>query len=95
VALLPPENIKVRTFVPEALLGSIQVGQPVRVTVDGVAAPYSGKVSFISPNAEYTPPVIFSQESRAKLVFLVEAVFDPGAAADLHPGQPVDVEIGP
>jgi HlyD family secretion protein len=94
VAFLPPENIKVRAFIPQASLGSVRVGQPVRVTVDGAGEPYAGRISFISPNAEYTPPVIFSRESRAKLVFMIEAIFDPRIAAELHPGQPVDVEIG-
>ena len=94
VVLLPPQNIKVRTFVPETLLGTIQPGHPVRVSVDGISEPVSGTVSYISPKAEYTPPVIYSQESRKKLVFLVEAVFPPDIAAGLHPGQPVDVEFG-
>jgi HlyD family secretion protein len=94
VAFLPPENIKVRAFIPQTALGSIRVGQPVRVAVDGAGEPYAGRISFISPNAEYTPPVIFSRESRAKLVFMIEVIFDPRIAADLHPGQPVDVEIG-
>lgn len=95
VVLLPPANIKVRAFVPEARVGTIHVGDPVRVVVDGVSEPFSGKVSFISPQAEYTPPVIYSQESRSKLVFMIEAVFDPATAARLHPGQPVDVQFGP
>jgi HlyD family secretion protein len=51
-------------------------------------------VSYISPKAEYTPPVIYSQASRSKLVFMVEAVFPPDIAAGLHPGQPVDVDFG-
>lgn len=93
VAVLPPENIKVRAFVPEARLGTIKVGQQVEVTVDGVAEPFQGSVSFISPKAEYTPPVIYSRESRAKLVFLIEAVFEPRVGAKLHPGQPVDVRF--
>ena len=62
--------------------------------MDGVTRPFPGKISYISPRAEYTPPVIYSQESRDKLVFLVEVVFDPAAAADLNPGQPVDVQFG-
>jgi HlyD family secretion protein len=95
VVLLPPANIKVRAFVPEARVGTIHVGDSVRVVVDGVSEPFSGKVSFISPQAEYTPPVIYSQESRSKLVFMIEAVFDPATAARLHPGQPVDVQFGP
>ncbi|HVE16788.1 MAG TPA: HlyD family efflux transporter periplasmic adaptor subunit [Chthoniobacterales bacterium] len=94
VSLLPPENVKVRAFVPEARVGSLRYGEPVKVFVDGVTEPYAGTVSFISPRAEYTPPVIYSQESRGKLVFMVESVFDPATAAKLHPGQPVDVAFG-
>jgi len=93
VALLPPQNIKVRAFVPETQIGSIHYGDTTRVTVDGVPDPFIGKVSYISPHAEYTPPVIYSRESRAKLVFMIESVFDPGVSASLHPGQPVDVEF--
>ena len=93
VALLPPENVKVRAFVPEARVGSIHPGESVNIFVDGVGEPFVGKVTYISPQAEYTPPVIYSQESRQKLVFMVEARFDAAAAARLHPGQPVDVEF--
>lgn len=93
VALLPPENIKIRAFVPQTRIGAVKIGQTARVSVDGVAEPFVGKVSFISPQAEYTPPVIFSRESRAKLVFKIEIVFDPQVGADLHPGQPVDVHL--
>jgi len=93
VALLPPTNIKVRGFVPEARVGSVRVGGKARVTVDGVAEPFDGTVTFISPRAEYTPPVIYSRESRDKLVFLVEIFFAPEVAAKLHPGQPVDVQF--
>lgn len=93
VSLLPPANIKVRAFVTEQRVGSVRLGDMVRVKVDGVSEPYAGKVSFISPQAEYTPPVIYSQDTRAKLVFMIEAVFDPATAAKLHPGQPVDIEL--
>ena len=95
VALLPPQNVKVRAFVSEVRIGAIQPGDRVRVTVDGVPEPYIGTVSFISPKAEYTPPVIYSQESRSKLVFMIEAIFEPQIAANLHPGQPVDVTFEP
>jgi HlyD family secretion protein len=93
VVLLPPQNIKVRAFVPETRVGSIHYGDTTRVSVDGVPDPFIGKVSYISPHAEYTPPVIYSRESRAKLVFMIESVFDPEVSANLHPGQPVDVEF--
>ena len=94
VVLLPPQNIKVRAFVPETLLGNLRVGGTVEVLVDGGTAPVAGKVSFISPKAEFTPPVIYSRETRGKLVFLIEAVFEPETAAKFHPGQPVDVKLG-
>jgi HlyD family secretion protein len=93
VVLLPPPNIKVRAFVPQTRVGTIQAGQEVRVFVDGVTEPFVGRVTFISPQAEYTPPVIYSQQSRSKLVFMIEARFDSKIAAELHPGQPVDVEF--
>ena len=94
VVLLPPANIKVRAFVSQQRVGSLQLGDTVRVLVDGVAEPFEGKLSFISPKAEYTPPVIYSQENRNKLVFLVEVHFAPQISARLHPGQPVDVQLG-
>ena len=95
VALLPPANVKVRAFVAEARVGTIHPGGSARVFVDGVGEPFAGKVSFISPQAEFTPPMIYSQESRGKLVFMIEIRFDAAAAAKLHPGQPVDVEFSP
>src|SRR5437016_4986164 len=93
VVLLPPQNIKVRAFVPGRWVGFITSGGEERVAVDGVRDPFIGKVSYISPHAEYTPPVIYSKESRNKLVFMVESVFDPAVSANLHPGQPLDVEF--
>lgn len=94
ISLLPPQNIKVRAFVPETRIGAIRYGDPVRISVDGIGEPFAGTVSFISPKAEYTPPVIYSRESRGKLVFMIEAVVDVRTAASLHPGQPVDVRFG-
>jgi len=93
VALLPPGNVKLRVFVPQARVGAMRTGDPVEVLADGITGPVKAKVSFISPRAEFTPPVIYSRENRQKLVFLVEAQFEPEAAARLHPGQPVDVVI--
>jgi HlyD family secretion protein len=91
VSLLPPQNIKVKFFVTEAALGALRVGQEVRVNCDGCPAPIAARVSFIAPQAEFTPPVIYSKENRTKLVFLIEARPGPEDAAKLHPGQPVEV----
>jgi len=93
VVLLPPQNIKVRAFVPQTRIHGLHPGGRVQVLVDGAPEPLDGQISFISPRAEYTPPVIYSRENRGKLVFMIEAVFDPNTAASLHPGQPVDVQF--
>jgi HlyD family secretion protein len=91
LSLLPPGNIKVRFFVPEAELARISLGQPVSIFCDGCKAEVPAKVTFISRTSEYTPPVIYSLDERSKLVFLIEARTDtPG---DLRVGQPVDVRL--
>jgi len=92
VSLLPPGSVKVRFFVPETMVGGLEVGQAVALRCDGCPAPLAGKVGYIAPEAEFTPPVIYSVGTREKLVFLVEAWPDAGVA--LHPGQPVEVDPG-
>jgi len=91
VSLLPPGATKVRFFVPEGELGAITVGQAVSVNCDGCSAPVAARISFIATQAEYTPPVIYSNSQRARLVFMVEARPEPKDAARLRPGQPIDV----
>jgi len=93
VSLLPPGNIKVRFFVPEKQLGAVQIGQPVQMSCDGCGAPIAGAVTYIAPQAEFTPPVIYSRERREKLVFLAEARPAAADATKLHPGQPVEVTL--
>jgi HlyD family secretion protein len=93
VSLLPPANVKLRFYVPEPMLGRLKVGQTVSFTCDGCGGPMSANISFIADRAEFTPPVLFSKENRAKLVFLVEARPAAEVAARLNPGQPVDVTV--
>ena len=93
VSLLPPENVKLRFFVPEPRLGAIALGDEVRVSCDACAPDLIAVISFISPEAEYTPPVIYSREMRAKLVYMVEA--RPQQTAALRPGQQVHVTLPP
>lgn len=92
VTLLPPANIKLRFFMPEPLLAKLKVGQRVQVTCDGCAK-FTASVSYVSSQAEYTPPVIYSNEARAKLVYLAEARLAPEDAAKFHPGQPIDITL--
>jgi HlyD family secretion protein len=94
IALLPPGNLKVRFFVQEPVRATLAVDQIVHVSCDGCGPGLTAKINFIARNAEFTPPVIFSQEQREKLVFLVEArpVDD---TMKLTAGQPVTVVPGP
>lgn len=93
VSLLPPGNVLVRFFIPEPVIGSLAPGQRISFDFDGAAKRYPAIISFISPRAEYTPPVIYSRKSRAKLVYMVEARPAQEDAAALHPGQPVDIYL--
>jgi HlyD family secretion protein len=91
VSLLPPQNVLVRFFVPETALAGFQVGQEVAIGCDGCAAGLTARVTFIAPQPEYTPPVIYSESTRDKLVYLIEAHPPVERAMQLKPGQPVDV----
>jgi len=91
VSLLAPQNVRARFFVPQAALGGLRIGQPVSLRCDGCAQEVRATVSFIAPQAEYTAPLIYSQQNRATLVFMAEATPDPRAAVQLHPGQPLEV----
>ena len=89
VSLLAPAAVKLRFFVPEAMVGALKIGAPIRFACDGCAPGQVARIDFVATQPEYTPPVIYSRESRAKLVFLVEA--RPERPEALHPGQPVEV----
>jgi HlyD family secretion protein len=91
VSLLAPELLKVRFFLPAADFATLKAGDAVKVTLGNRNAPLEAHVSYLSPQPEYTPPVLYNRENRSKLVFMVEATFSTVDARDLHPGQPVDV----
>jgi len=93
VVLLPAENLKIRFFVPQEKLPQIKIGQTISVHCDGAARAFKATINYISTQAEYTPPVIYSRETRADLVFMIEAEFAPADAANLRPGQPADVRL--
>ncbi|HET7802953.1 MAG TPA: efflux RND transporter periplasmic adaptor subunit [Pseudolabrys sp.] len=91
VALLPPGNLKIRFFAPQAVLPGLKYGDIVEVSCDGCDTGLTAKISFIARSAEFTPPVIYSQEERAKLVFLIEA--RPEHPEKFRVGQPVTVTL--
>lgn len=91
LSLLPPDHLKARFYVPQADLPNLAPGTEVAVYRDGAGTPLTARVTYVATHPEFTPPVIYSRSTRAKLVFLVEAAIRPGDAAGLGPGQPVDV----
>ncbi len=92
-SVLPPGNVKARFYVAENVVSTLTTGRAVEIRCDGCPATVAAKISYISAQAEYTPPVLYSKESRAKLVFLVEARPEPTDSATLRPGQPIDVSL--
>ena len=91
VSILPPKNVKIRFFVPQSHLPAIQIGDRVQVSCDGCSDDLYARVSFISTQAEFSPPVIYSLEERARLVFRIEAL--PERPEDVRIGQPASVAL--
>jgi HlyD family secretion protein len=91
LSIMPPGNMKLRFYVPEADLPRLAIGDEVRVTCDNCAADLTAKIYFIATSAEYTPPVIYSLDERNKLVYLVQA--RPSRPDVLRVGQPISVYL--
>ncbi|MEO5325898.1 HlyD family efflux transporter periplasmic adaptor subunit [Mesorhizobium sp. CC13] len=92
VSVLPDGAAKLTLFIPESAFSSVEIGTRLSVRCDGCPEGLKAKVSYVSPDPEFTPPVIYSLENRQKLVYLVEARPEAGAAG-LQPGQIVDVAV--
>ena len=95
LSLLPDGRVKARFFVPEAEIASVAPGLAVTLQCDGCGPPIPARVSVIATESEFTPPVIYSNAERARLVFRVEARPSPVDGARLRPGQPLDVRRAP
>jgi len=93
VRMLPPSYVKVRFFVPETIVGGLAVGRNVSIHCDGCAADVPATLSYVSTEAEFTPPIIYSNETRGKLVFMIEARPAADSASKLNPGQSVSVRL--
>ena len=90
VGLLPDDRVKVRFFVPQQEVARYRPGRTVGLSCDSCPAGLTARISYVSPRPEFTPPVIFSRESRDRMVFMVEAL--PVRPERLMPGLPVEVE---
>lgn len=90
VSIIPDGKVKVRFFVPEAEVSHYRPGAAVRFSCDGCQSGLTARIGYVSPDPEFTPPIIFSRDSRARMVFMVEAY--PADPRKLNPGLPVEVE---
>lgn len=93
VVLLPKNNLKVRFFVSEKMLSHLRLGEPVTIICDGCKKNIEANVSYISSQAEFTSPLIFSNDTREQLTFRIEAKPKMPNLLTMHPGQPVEVRI--
>ncbi len=93
VRLLPPKNIKIRFFVPQKIAESLQIGTSVSIVQRSDGKTIGASITYISPEAEFTPPIIYSNETKEKLTYMIEAYPSINEATLLHPGQPVDVSL--
>jgi HlyD family secretion protein len=91
VEFLPPANRLLIFFVPERNLSEVKMGQTIHFTCDACQKNMTASIDYISSHAEYTPPVIYSKDSREKLVYWVEAKIDPAVVNKMNPGQPIEV----
>ena len=91
MSLLPSDTIHVKFYVPQKIVPKLELGSKVSIACDGCDGDISGKITFISTQTEFTPPVIYSETTRSKLMFRIEA--KPDAPTSLRPGLPVTVTV--
>jgi HlyD family secretion protein len=84
----------IRVYIPEDRLGRIRLGQQATITSDSYADKvYSGTVSFIASQAEFTPRNVQTKQERVKLVYAVKIRITDDTNIDLKPGMPADVVL--
>jgi HlyD family secretion protein len=87
------ETVNLVIYIPETELAKVKLGQKADITVDAFKdKTYTGKVIFISPEAEFTPKNIQTPDERTKLVFAVKIEI-PNPQFELKPGLPADAKI--
>lgn len=93
VRLLPPGNVVVRAYLGAARLAALSEGRTAELVCAVCPAGATATVAFVSGEAAYAPPVLYSRDGRDKLTFLVELKPDAATAPRLHPGQPVEIRL--
>lgn len=89
LALLAPENMRVRFYAPQDQLTRFAPGAQVSIACDGCPDGLTGRVTYTASEPQFTPPIIYDADNRGRLVYLIEA--EPSDPLAIRPGQPVDV----
>ena len=93
VTLADLDHIWLRAYIAETNLGRIRWGQHARITTDTYPGKqYQGRISFISPDAEFTPKSVQTSEERVTLVYRIKIDID-NPNHELKPGMPADAHI--
>jgi HlyD family secretion protein len=96
VTIMNLDDRWVRIYIPETQVGAMHVGQAAKITADSYRQrQYSGEISFIASQAEFTPRNVQTREERVKLVYAVKVRITQDSTYDLKPGIPADVELAP
>ncbi|PJB42076.1 MAG: hypothetical protein CO106_06355, partial [Deltaproteobacteria bacterium CG_4_9_14_3_um_filter_44_9] len=83
-------RVDLKIFVDETEIGKVKPGRKVEVRIDTFPDKvYTGRISFISPEGEFTPKIIQTKKERVKLVYLVK-VSIPNPRLELKSGMPAD-----
>lgn len=93
VALLVPNDMRIVFYVPGIKLKPLAIGQPITIKIQHSDSVFHGNISFIAQEAQFAPPVMFSEEQRARLVYEVEAKINSKDAIKLNPGQVITVYL--
>lgn len=91
MSILPPGALKARFFVPESVRAKLTIGDTMQVTCDGCDDGITAVMIYMASDPQHTPPIIYSREERARLVFMAEARLSEDA--HLLPGQPISISV--
>lgn len=87
ISILPPTPPKLFFFIPEQDRAAFHLGDTLAMTCDGCPSGLTATITRIASEPQHTPPIIYSREERARLIFRAEARLQEGTT--LLPGQPV------
>lgn len=93
ISLYQPDRLKAILFVPEPERASFSVGDRLAVSCDGCPEGLTAMITRMSSSPQHTPPILYSRDERARLVFRAEARLE--GASGVLPGQPITLRMLP